>query len=145
MGLYSGLVESGAEWCFVVGGDMPFLSPAVIGHMAAFRGDTEIVAARIKGRVQPLHAFYSGRCLPAAEELLSSGTSSLQAVLTRCRATIVPERELIGQGGALLSFRDIDTPEELAWAEARFPSLTASGLPAERKRRLRCRRAPFPQ
>ena len=59
MGLYSGLVKSEAEWCFAVGCDMPFLSASVIDYMATALDSGDIGAAKMDGRVQPLHTFYS--------------------------------------------------------------------------------------
>ncbi len=114
MGLYSGLLASGADWCFLVGCDMPLLSAEVIREMAKSRGDADVVAARVKGRVQFLHAFYSRRCIPVIDDLLKHGKTSLWDVVTQCSATILPERRFSKLDPGLLSFTDVDTPEELA-------------------------------
>ena len=124
VGLYSGLVESGADWCFAVGCDMPFLSSAVIEHMAGFLDSNDIVAARVDGRVQVLHAFYSHRCLPAAAELLGTGTTSLKALLQRCQTTVVPESSIASFDPGLLSFKDLDTPHDLKSLAKKGPSKT---------------------
>ena len=113
VGLYSGLTYSKAEWCFVVGCDMPFLSTAVIDYMATFLDCGDIVAARVKGQVQPLHSFYSSRCIPRANHLLSLGTTSLKALLGNCRTTIIPEGELATLDPGLCSFQDLDTPDQV--------------------------------
>jgi formylmethanofuran dehydrogenase subunit E len=114
MGLYSGLVGSDADWCFAVGCDMPFLSAAAIQYMSTFLDDGDIVAARAKGRVQLLHAFYSRRCVAEAAHLLRLGTTSLKPLLGRCRVTLLPEHELARVDHDLGSFTDVDTAEELA-------------------------------
>ena len=113
VGLYSGLAYSKAEWCFVVGCDMPFLSTAVIDYMATFLDRGDIVAAKANGRVQPLHSFYSRRCIPRATELISLGTTSLKALVGSCLTTIVPEEELARLDPGLCSFRDLDTPDQV--------------------------------
>ena len=114
VGLHSGLTKSGAEWCFAVGCDMPFLSAPVIDYMATFLDSGDIVAARVKGRVQPLHAFYSRRCIPSADELLSLGKSSLKALIAASRTTVIPEGDLAPLDPGLRSFVDLDTPEQVA-------------------------------
>ena len=115
MGLYSGLLQSGKEWCFVVGCDMPFLSAAVIDRMSAFLDDScHVVAATLKGQVQPLHAFYSRRCTSTARHLLDLETTSLKALIDGSRAFVVPEEELAKVEPGLMSFRDLDTPDHVA-------------------------------
>ena len=118
MGLYSGLMASDAEWCFVVGCDMPLLSAPAIAYMAEHLRDADIVAARINGRVQTLHAFYSRRCIPAASHLLSLGTTSLKPLTEGCRSTILPGQDFTRLGLEIASFTDVDTPQELARLEA---------------------------
>ncbi len=121
VGVYSGLAATEAEWCFVVGCDMPFLSPAVIRHMEGHLGGNDVVVAKVQGRVQFLHAFYSTRCLPAAAALLDDGNTSLKALLQRCRTIVLPERPMARLDPELLSFRDIDSPAELAALGAERP------------------------
>lgn len=114
MGLYSGLVGSRADWCLAVGCDMPLISPGLLEHMRGLLGTSDIVAARVGGRVQPLPALYSKRCIPEAERLLGLGTTSLMPLIEDCRTTLLAERELATFDPDLMSFKDVDTPEELA-------------------------------
>ena len=114
VGLARGLTASSAPWCFLVGCDMPFLRPEVIRRMAAGLHGCDAVAADIGGRLQPLHAFYSRWCLPAAEELLATGDTSLNGLLSRLQVKHVPGTELAIVDPELESFRDLDT-----WAEYR--------------------------
>ncbi len=113
-GLYSGLVQSQAPWCLAVGCDMPFLSGALVGYMARFLSRGDIVAARVQGHDQPLPAFYSQRCLPHAQRLLSEGNTSLRALMSSCKVVILPEEELAPLDPDLRTFLDLDTPEQLA-------------------------------
>lgn len=112
VGLARGLSASDAPWCFLVGCDMPFLSPQVIGRMASLLDDCDVLAASVEGHVQPLHAFYSTACLPAALRLLDEGDTSLRALLSASRVRCVDARGLVDVDAELDSFRDLDTAEE---------------------------------
>ena len=114
MGLYSGLAQSGAQWCFAVGCDMPFLSAVVVQHMITFLDSADIVIARINGRLQPLHAFYSVRCLSSAKELLDHGNGSLMALVESQRTTVIEEQDILHLDPELRSFLDLDTPQQVA-------------------------------
>ncbi len=111
-GLARGLAASDALWCFVVGCDMPFLRPAVILRMAEHLDQCDILAPYLEGRFQTLHAFYGKGCLPCARELLDDGITSLQALLSCCRTKTVVASNFFDLDPHLLSFRDLDTPED---------------------------------
>lgn len=117
VGLVRGLRSSDALWCFVVGCDMPFLNPEVIRRMAERLEGCDILAPRLKGRLQPLHAFYARGCLPHAERLLDSGITSLRALFQYCEVRTVADADLLDLDPQLLSFRDLDTVEEYQEAQ----------------------------
>lgn len=112
VGLARGLSASDASWCFLVGCDMPFLSPQVIGRMAGFLDECDMLAADVEGRLQPLHAFYSTRCLPAALRLLDEGDTSLKGLLAACKVRSIDGSEFLDLDPELTSFMDLDTEEE---------------------------------
>lgn len=112
VGLARGLGASEAAWCFVVGCDMPFLRPEVILRMAERLDGCDVLAPSIGGRVQPLHVFYSQRCLAPARRLLDSGVTSLGALLRLCRVRTVAASDFLDLDHYLMSFRDVDTREE---------------------------------
>ena len=112
VGLARGLAASDARWCFAVGCDMPFLSPQVILRMASLLDGRDVLAAKVEGRIQPLHAFYSTGCLPTALGLLENGTTSLKALLATCKVRYVDGREFLDLDPELASFMDLDTEEE---------------------------------
>ena len=55
-GVHAGLSAMPDEAGFFVACDMPFLNPALIGHMAGFADKADAVVPRIGGYLQPLHA-----------------------------------------------------------------------------------------
>ncbi|MBI4340513.1 MAG: molybdenum cofactor guanylyltransferase [Chloroflexi bacterium] len=117
VGLASGLAASDAPWCFVAGCDMPFLDRQVVERMALWAEGCDIVLLRSGGLLQPLHAWYSERCLVKAEALLKRGVTSLRALLEGCHLRILEEAALGEAGQARLSAVDIDTPDSYlaAW------------------------------
>jgi len=63
-GLYTGLQVSTREKNFVVACDMPFLNPDFITKMAeVMRDEDDVLLPRVRSHVEPLHAFYSRRCI----------------------------------------------------------------------------------
>ena len=112
VGLSRGLSASDASWCFLVGCDMPFLSPRVIGRMASLLGDCDVLAASVEGHIQPLHAFYSTACLPAALRLLDEGDTSLKALLAACKVRSIDGSDFLDLDPELTSFMDLDSEAE---------------------------------
>jgi molybdopterin-guanine dinucleotide biosynthesis protein A len=112
VGLARGLSASHAPWCFVVGCDMPFLSPRVIRRMASSLDDCDVLAAYVEGRTQSLHAFYSIGCLPTALGLLDKGNTSLKALLAACKLHSIDGSDFLDLDPELTSFMDLDTEEE---------------------------------
>ena len=112
VGVARGLAVSDAPWCFVVGCDMPFLRQDVIQRMALHLDNCDVLAARVDGHLQPLHAFYSRRCLPIAKRLLDYGVTSLQAIFPSCNVSSLESDVLLDIDPELLSFRDLDTVDD---------------------------------
>ena len=50
--------------------------------------------------------------LSIAEDLLEQGTTSMHALVSRCRVTKLPQDHFARVPGKLQSFRDLDTAEE---------------------------------
>ena len=120
-GLCAGLEYAalkGLPWIFAVATDMPFVRPALIGHLADQRDGVDAVVPIVGGHPQPLAAFYSVSALPAISTLLAGdGRRSLRAVLERLRVAPVHETNLMVADPGLHSFVDLDTPQDLANAE----------------------------
>ncbi|MET0516460.1 MAG: molybdenum cofactor guanylyltransferase [Nitrospiraceae bacterium] len=119
-GLYTGLMASHSSWIFAVACDMPFLDPAVIHHMAGFMVGSDIVAAKLASGFQPLHGFYSRQCIPILERMINAQRLRMQDIFAEAdvRVRIVPESEAMSIDPQLLSFRNVNTPEEFASAVA---------------------------
>ena len=114
-GLCRGLAEMNGEWGFLLGCDMPGVGEAVLRGMASLRAEeTDIVAAEIGGYLDPLHAFYSRRCLPRAEAALA-GCGRIKSFYRESRLTIVNEESLSRFSKDYRgSFTNLNTPGDLS-------------------------------
>src|SRR5687767_5404322 len=88
--------------------DLPFADEDLVRFLAGQPGTTVPV---VDGRPQPLCARYDGPALAAAPRLVADGARAVNALLD-----IVPLRLLDGMNP--LGLLDVDTPEDLARAEA---------------------------
>ncbi|MFR5881727.1 MAG: molybdenum cofactor guanylyltransferase [Cloacibacillus evryensis] len=114
-GLCRGLAEMNGEWGFLLGCDMPGVDEAVLRGMASLRAEeTDIVAAEIGGYLEPLHAFYSRRCLPRAEAALAE-CGRIKSFYRESRLTIVNEESLSRFSKDYRgSFTNLNTPGDLS-------------------------------
>jgi molybdopterin-guanine dinucleotide biosynthesis protein A len=113
-GLHAALRASRTEWVFVVACDMPFLAPGLISWLAGRRAGATAVAVAWRGRVEPLHAFWSRACLPTIERALAAGAPSLAALAEAVGARLVPEEDWRAIDPDGRSFANANTPEDVA-------------------------------
>jgi molybdopterin-guanine dinucleotide biosynthesis protein A len=99
----------------VLGCDMPFVPAALVAHLAAL--DAPIVVPSVAGRLEPLAARYDSASIPAFEEALAAGEPVREAI-ARLEPVLVTERELERFGDPRRLFMNVNTPEDLARAEA---------------------------
>lgn len=113
-GLHAALATTRTTWVFTAACDMPFLAPGPIAWLAERREGAPAVAVLWRGRLEPLHAFWSRPCLPLVERMIREGEPSMWAIATAVGARFVPEeewREVDPEGRA---FANANTPEEAA-------------------------------
>lgn len=73
MGVYSGLKASGSDMNFVTAVDTPLVAEALVCHLMEIGEGCDARVPRWEGRVEPLCAVYSRRCLTAIESVLDQG------------------------------------------------------------------------
>lgn len=119
-GLYSGLRQSEARLNFVTAADMPFLSPRLVRgllSLALANPAYDVIVPRVNGSYQPLHALYTKNIIPLIEPCLRPGADrSLHALIKTVRTIVVPEEILSAFDPNLMSFVDINTPNEYCFA-----------------------------
>ncbi len=112
-GLHAALQAARTGWIFTAGCDMPFLDPAAIAHLGTLRAGAPAAAVVWKGRLEPLHAFWSRGCLPVVERMLREDDPSMWRIATAVGARFVSEEEwrAVDPGGR--SFENANTPEDV--------------------------------
>jgi molybdopterin-guanine dinucleotide biosynthesis protein A len=113
-GLHAALRAAATPWIFAAGCDMPFLDAAAISLLATRREGADAVLVRARGRLEPLHAFWSRACLGPLEALLARGEPSLRELAAAVRARIVEEDAYRAADPALRSLENANTPEDAA-------------------------------
>lgn len=116
-GLYGGLQASSSPWILVAGCDMPFIKGEVISRLWNLKNSGGAVAWW-HNRLQPFPGFYPRQGLPLIASMLAENRFHLAALLDRLQPAVDRDIALADPEG--ISFFNINTPEELAWAEARL-------------------------
>ncbi len=117
-GVYSSLEASIREWIFAIACDMPLVNPSVIYRLADARDNVDFVMARVKSRLQPMHAFYRKTCLPVLAEMARGGDFRLQGLVSNrmLQGLVLTDFEVIRSADEELSFLNVNSPADLALA-----------------------------
>ena len=117
-GIFSGLAAAGNEWAIVAACDMPFLNADLLGYLLSLREGVDVVAPVVAGRPEPTHALYSRECLPFIEERLRAEELKITGFYGRVRVRYVEERDILRFDPELLSFFNVNSPQDLERALA---------------------------
>ena len=117
-GIFSGLTAANSDWGFVVACDMPFLNTDLIAHMLTLREDYDAVVPLLDGYPEPTHAAYSKACLPHIESRLKAGQLKIAGFFDDVRVRYVSESEIHSFDAELLSFFNVNRPDDLERALA---------------------------
>jgi molybdopterin-guanine dinucleotide biosynthesis protein A len=112
-GLHAALAAARTGWVFTAGCDMPFLAEPPIRFLAGLREAAPAVAVLWKGRLEPLHAFWSRACLPAVDRMVRAGDPSMWKLATAVGARFVSEEEWRSVDPDGRSFENANTPEDV--------------------------------
>ena len=118
VGLLAGLEAVEQPLVVVAGGDMPSLSPAVLGAMiralTVRRSGTDAVILQSRGERQPLPAVLrTGAATAIARQLVGDGERRLRSLFERLPTRALDEREWRPLDPAATTLRDIDRPADL--------------------------------
>lgn len=124
-GLFTGLAAATTDAAFVMAVDMPFINPDLIRHLADRGLDHDVVIPLVDERPQPTHALYTKRCLDPIERRLQANDLKMIGFHHDVRVCRVPEAEIRQVDPDLLSFFNLNRPDDLERARA----LAAAGAP----------------
>jgi molybdopterin-guanine dinucleotide biosynthesis protein A len=123
-GLYTGLLEASFPFILAVACDMPFLSVPLLAHMAGLPRLYDVLIPRLNfspagpSRLEPLHAIYGRPCLEPMRDLLEQGERRIIRFFPRVRVRYLEPEDWARFDPAGLSFRNINTPQDLQEALA---------------------------
>ncbi len=107
-----GLTAVQAEVAFTCGCDLPFLNPGLAAALCDMTAGHDAAIPMVGGRLQVLHAAYRKSCLPALDAMLQRGERALHKVASALNSRIINEDELRRYDPELLSFFNVNTPED---------------------------------
>ena len=112
-GLVAGLSQADTPWVFAVACDMPFITTAVVTHLATLRNGHQAVVPIVGDYAQTLAAFYATSALETMRASLVAGDKRLRGALEKLDVRYVSEAELRECDPQLRSFFDLDTPQDV--------------------------------
>ena len=114
-GIYTALLFSPAEWVFVRATDMPFLVPELASMIIDAKEGFDAVVPKMNEYYDPLLALYNRRCIPAiAHQLREPDKRQVIGFYRKIRIRTVTEREWRKVDPGALSFKNVNTPSDLA-------------------------------
>ena len=129
-GIYSALRHARTEYILALACDMPCLSPGLLRYMVGLVDDaTDIVAPRVQGYPQGLHAIYRKTCLTPIRQQLDANRLKIIRFYDQMRLRYIDEAEYAQFDAAGMSFENLNTPDDLALARDRLAQDTGA-MPA---------------
>lgn len=112
-GLYTGLFYATEEHAFVAACDMPFMNQTFLEYMVSQADGYDIVVPAPPDGLQPLHAVYSRRCLPAIRSLLNRNCMQIKALYPGHRLLKIPPEVLRLYDPVERMFINLNSQEDL--------------------------------
>lgn len=118
IGIHAGLFYSTTPYAFFAACDTPFLQKELIGTIVdALDPEFDVIIPETDQGLEPLCAIYSKACLKPIEQQLFANVLKIQKFFQKVRVKKVPEASLRGSDPDLLSFFNVNTPDDLKKAE----------------------------
>jgi len=117
-GLHAGLFYASNPYVFFSASDTPFLCGNLIKILLEkIDNTTDIIIPETSNGLEPLCAIYSKRCFQSIEHHLLKKDFQIRKFFKKMRMKKVPETQLRQQDPNLLSFFNINTPDDLKIAD----------------------------
>ena len=114
MGLITGLDYAATDWSFVTACDTPLLQEEVVSRVVEATGpEVKVVLSQTPDGLQPLVSAYHRGCLPALTKLYKQGERSLRPLFKMVPVTCLEVADMLEADPELLSFININTPQDL--------------------------------
>ena len=117
-GIHAALFHISTPHAFITACDTPFLKAGLIRLLVEeLEPKWDVVMPVTEQGNQPLCAIYSRRCIEPIEDQLKEGDAKILNFFSKIKVKEIPEERLRRVDPDLISFFNINTPEDLARAE----------------------------
>jgi molybdopterin-guanine dinucleotide biosynthesis protein A len=124
-GIYTAIHYSQQPYILVIACDMPFVNPDLLRYMIGLAdGSYEVIVPRVEGYPEGLHAIYHKDCLEPIRQRLEADQLKVVGFYDAVRVRYLDEPEYQSFDPQGLSFRNINTPQELDEARWLITELT---------------------
>ena len=124
-GIHTGLFYITTPYAFFAACDIPFIKKELIEILLdSVEPSIDIVIPETSKGLEPLCSVYSKRCLKPIEEQLEKQSLKIEQMFQKVRVKKIPEDILRTIDQDLLSFSNINTPDDLARAKQAATYLT---------------------
>ncbi len=116
-GVYTGLLASENKYSIVVGCDNPFINNRLLQYMVSLTDNYDAVIPRLgKDMIEALHSIYSKSCLPVMQQALEENRLSIYKIIDHLNVRYVHRDEYQAIDPRMLSFFNINFPDDLTRA-----------------------------
>jgi molybdopterin-guanine dinucleotide biosynthesis protein A len=116
-GIYTAILHSAAPYTLVAACDMPFLNPALLHYLIERQTEAaapyDVIAPRVDGYPEGMHALYSKACLAPIRARLDARQLKIIGFYDDVKTRYVDEDEWRALDPDGKSFQNINTPDEL--------------------------------
>lgn len=117
-GMHAGLFAAGNPHALVMACDMPFAKPEMLKLLIrSIEPHLDVIIPKTSNGLEPLMAIYSKRCLKPMKAALLNKQCQIIKVFKQLRVIEIDEEHLRRSDTDLISFLNINSPQELAAAE----------------------------
>nr|WP_083455832.1 molybdenum cofactor guanylyltransferase [Desulfosarcina cetonica] len=120
-GVYAGLFAARHEYAFFAACDAPFVKPEMIALVLdQIDGKADLIVPSTDSGYEPMFAVYRKTCLPAMVWQLERDLLKIKGLFRKVRVKAVAEGDLRTVDPELVSFFNMNTPDDLVKAEALY-------------------------
>jgi molybdopterin-guanine dinucleotide biosynthesis protein A len=123
-GIHSGLFYTLTPFAFFAACDTPFLKKELVQNIISkIEPGIDVVVPETQAGFEPLCAVYSKKCLQPIEEQILQNKLTIRQLFKKRRVKKIPEKVLRKKDPDLISFFNINTPQDQEEAEKMFEIL----------------------
>lgn len=117
-GIHTGLFYTNNFYTFITACDIPFLKKELVETIIdSIETGVDVIIPETSNRLEPLCAVYSKRCFKPVEDNLIQKELKIKEFFKKVRVKKLSENILREKDPDLISFFNINTPDDLARAE----------------------------